>query len=148
MIWKLYLIFLFLTSIFIFVLCICKVYIIDTYIYITRYICACVPLLFNWQMFETTDIFIFFMYIVNSIFSKILTNKLSPTTGKAWILMEHGEESRNCNIYCFQDTHFTEIEYPFIVSLWRGECFINSFFSNQSGVVILCNTYFEYKFWI
>ena len=52
---------------------------------------------------------------------------------------------KNCNIYCLQDTHFTENDELAIKNLWGGECVFNSFTSNQRGVAIFFKKNFEYK---
>ena len=36
-------------------------------------------------------------------------------------------KTKNCNIYCLQDTHFTEKDEPMIKNLWGGDCIFNSF---------------------
>ena len=54
-------------------------------------------------------------------------------------------KSKNCNIYCLQDTHFTVKDECSIRNLWGGDCIFNSFSSNQRGVAILINKNFEYK---
>ena len=54
-------------------------------------------------------------------------------------------KSKSYNIYCLQDTHFTEREESFIRNQWGGECIFNSFSSNQRGVAILFNNNFDYK---
>ena len=54
-------------------------------------------------------------------------------------------KSKNCNIYCLQDTHFTEKDQQSVQNLWGGECVFNSFSSSQRGVAILFNKNFEYK---
>lgn len=54
-------------------------------------------------------------------------------------------KTKGCNIYCLQDTHFTNNDEPFIKNLWGGECIFNSYSSNQRGVAILFNNNFEYK---
>lgn len=54
-------------------------------------------------------------------------------------------KSKNYNIYCLQDTHFTEKDEISIKNLWGGECVFNSYRSNQRGVAILFNNNFEHK---
>ena len=54
-------------------------------------------------------------------------------------------KSKKCNIYCLQDTHFTENDERNIRNLWGGDCIFNSYSSNQRGVAILFNNNFEYK---
>ena len=54
-------------------------------------------------------------------------------------------KSKQYNILCLQDTHFTEKDEPFIRSQWGGECLFNSYLSNHRGVSILFNKDCEYK---
>ena len=53
-------------------------------------------------------------------------------------------KSKDYNIYCLQDTHFTEQEEVLIRRQWGGECIFNSFASNQGGVAIMFNNNFEF----
>ncbi|MCG8075818.1 MAG: hypothetical protein JAY75_06205, partial [Candidatus Thiodiazotropha taylori] len=53
--------------------------------------------------------------------------------------------SKKFQIYCLQDTHFTDKLEPYIRSEWGGEVIFNSFTSNARGVCILFNNDFEYK---
>lgn len=52
---------------------------------------------------------------------------------------------QNFNIYCLQDTHFTESLHPYISAEWGGEVLYSSYTSNSRGVCILFNNDFEYK---
>ena len=54
--------------------------------------------------------------------------------------------TKNYNIICLQDTHFTEEEEKSISSQWGYDCFFNSFTSNARGVPILINSNFEFEF--
>ena len=54
-------------------------------------------------------------------------------------------KSKNCNIYCLQDTHFTKNDETAIQNQWGGEFIFNSFVSNQRSVAILLSNNFEYK---
>ncbi len=54
-------------------------------------------------------------------------------------------KSKNCSIYCLQDTQFTSKEEPFIRNQWGGECIFNSLSSNQRGVAIMFSKNLEYK---
>ncbi len=49
------------------------------------------------------------------------------------------------NIYCLQDTHFTEDDETLIRSQWGHDCFISPGRSNARGVAILFSNDFEYK---
>ena len=51
----------------------------------------------------------------------------------------------NANIYCLQDTHFTQDKEIIIRSEWGYECLFSSFCSNSRGVCILFNNNFGYK---
>ena len=53
-------------------------------------------------------------------------------------------KSKDYNIYCLQDTHFTEQEEVLIRRQWGGKCFFNSFASNQRGVAIMFNSNTEF----
>ena len=54
-------------------------------------------------------------------------------------------KTKNCDIYCIQDTHFTcEIENQ-VRSTWGNDIFFSSFASNSRGVAICFNNTFEYK---
>lgn len=48
-------------------------------------------------------------------------------------------------IFCLQDTHFTESLEPYISAEWGGEVIYSSYTSNARGVCILFNNDFEYK---
>ena len=54
-------------------------------------------------------------------------------------------KSKNCNIYCLQDTHLTKNDETAIRNQWGGKCIFNSFASNQRGAAILLSNNFEYK---
>jgi exonuclease III len=54
-------------------------------------------------------------------------------------------KSKNCNIDCLQDTHFTKNDETAIKNQWGGECIFSSFASNQRGVAILLSNHFEYR---
>ena len=51
----------------------------------------------------------------------------------------------NCDIYCLQETHFTDTEERSILDLWNGECLFNNYKSNARGVAILFGKNLEYK---
>ena len=51
----------------------------------------------------------------------------------------------NSDIYCLQETHFTDTEKQSIRNLWNGECIFNYYTSNAKGVAILFGKNFEYK---
>ena len=57
----------------------------------------------------------------------------------------HFLKSKNYNIYCLQDTHFTSEIESSIRSMWGFDCFFSSFSSNSRGVSILFNNNFEYE---
>ena len=48
-------------------------------------------------------------------------------------------------IYCLQETHFTENLEPYIRAEWGGNIVFNSYTSNSKGVCILFNNNLEYK---
>ena len=52
----------------------------------------------------------------------------------------------NYNIYCIQDTHFTENIENIVRNMWGFECYFSSFKSNSRGVAILINNNFEFEF--
>ena len=54
-------------------------------------------------------------------------------------------KSKKFNIYCLQDTHFSEEDEVFVKNLWGGECYFSSFSSNQRGVAILLSANFDFK---
>lgn len=54
-------------------------------------------------------------------------------------------KSMNYNIYCLQDTHFTDKLEPYIQAQWGYKCFFNSYKSNARGVAIMINNNFEYQ---
>ena len=43
----------------------------------------------------------------------------------------------DCDIYCLQETHFTDTEERSILNLWKGEYLFNNYRLNARGVVIL-----------
>ena len=49
------------------------------------------------------------------------------------------------DIYCLQETHFTDTEKHLIRNLWEGECLFSNYTSNSRGVAILFGKNFEYK---
>ena len=51
----------------------------------------------------------------------------------------------DCDIYCLQETHFTDTEERSILDLWKGECLFNNYRSNARGVVILFGKKLECK---
>ena len=51
----------------------------------------------------------------------------------------------DCDIYCLQETHFTDTEERSILDLWYGECLFNNYRSNARGVAILFGKNLEYK---
>ena len=53
--------------------------------------------------------------------------------------------NQNSDIYCLQETHFTDTEKQSIRNLWNGECIFNNYTSNAKGVAILFGKNFEYK---
>ena len=53
--------------------------------------------------------------------------------------------SKNYNIYCLQDTHFTEEDENIIRSQWGYDCYISPGRSNARGVAVLFNNNFEHK---
>ena len=54
-------------------------------------------------------------------------------------------KSKNHNIYCLQDTHFTQEIHKEVRSMWGYECHFSSVRSNSRGTAILINNNFEYK---
>ena len=57
----------------------------------------------------------------------------------------HYLRSKNMQIYCLQETHFTENLEPYIRAEWGGNIVFNSYTSNSKGVCILFNNNLEYK---
>ena len=53
--------------------------------------------------------------------------------------------SKNYNIFCLQDTHFTPEIANIIRAEWGFDCYFNSLNSNSRGVAIFFNNNFEYK---
>ena len=51
----------------------------------------------------------------------------------------------NFDIYCLQETHFTDTERHLIRNLWNGECLFGNYTSNARGVEILFGKNHEYK---
>ena len=51
---------------------------------------------------------------------------------------------KNFNIYCLQDTHFTEAQETQIQDMWGYNCYFSSYTSNAQGVCILFNNNFEF----
>ena len=51
----------------------------------------------------------------------------------------------NCDIYCLQETHFTDTEERSILDLWNGECLFNNYKSNARGVAILFGYYCQWN---
>jgi len=49
------------------------------------------------------------------------------------------------NIYCLQDTHFTDKLEPYIKAQWGYTCIFNSYTSNSRGVAIMLNNNFDLK---
>lgn len=54
-------------------------------------------------------------------------------------------KSKKCNIYCIQDTHFTNESEMNIKTMWGYECYFSSFSSNSRGVAIMFNNNVEFK---
>ncbi len=54
-------------------------------------------------------------------------------------------KSKQCGIYCLQDTHFVAQDESKIRNEWGGECIFNFYTSNQRGVAILFSTDLEFK---
>ena len=52
---------------------------------------------------------------------------------------------KHFDIYCLQDTHFTNELEPYIQTQWGYKCIFNSFTSSSRGVVVMLNNSFEYK---
>ena len=57
----------------------------------------------------------------------------------------HFLRSKNIQICCLQETHFTESLEPYIRAEWGGNVVFNSYTSNSKGVCILFNNNLEYK---
>ena len=57
----------------------------------------------------------------------------------------HYLRSKNIQICCLQETHFTESFEPYIRAEWGGNVVFNSYTSNSKGVCILFNNNLEYK---
>lgn len=57
----------------------------------------------------------------------------------------HHLRQKKFQIYCLQDTHFTENLEPYICAEWGGQILFSSNTSNSRGVCILFNNDFEYK---
>ena len=51
---------------------------------------------------------------------------------------------KNYNIYCLQDTHFTESQENLIQNMWGHQCYFSSYTSNARGVCIFLNNNFEF----
>ena len=54
-------------------------------------------------------------------------------------------KSKQCDIYCIQDTHFTCDIENHVRNSWGYESFFSSFASNSRGVAFLFNNTFEFK---
>ena len=54
-------------------------------------------------------------------------------------------KNKACNIYCLQDTHFTNSCEKDIYNVWGYQCFFSSYRSNSRGVAILFNNNFDFK---
>lgn len=54
-------------------------------------------------------------------------------------------KNTNFDIYCLQETHFTDTEEKSVLNLWNGECLFNNYRSNARGVAILFGKNMEYK---
>ena len=54
-------------------------------------------------------------------------------------------EQLNCDIFCLQDTHWTEKDCQKIKNYWPGEMISNGFKSNSRGVAVLMKKTFEYS---
>ena len=54
-------------------------------------------------------------------------------------------KSKNYNIVCLQDTHWTKKDKESVKDIWGGECFLHGMKSNSRGIAILLGTNFEYK---
>ena len=54
-------------------------------------------------------------------------------------------KSKQCDIYCIQDTHFTCDIENHVRNSWGYESFFSSFASNSRGVALLFNNTFEFK---
>ena len=54
-------------------------------------------------------------------------------------------KNTNFDIYCLQETHFTDREEKLILNLWNGECLFNNYRSNARGFAILFGKNMEYK---
>ena len=49
------------------------------------------------------------------------------------------------DIYCLQETHFTDEEEVHIRTQWNNDCYFSNYKSNAQGVAILFNKDIEYK---
>ena len=49
------------------------------------------------------------------------------------------------NIYCLQDTHFSQDMENEVRNLWGYQCFFSSYATNSRGVAILINNNFDFK---
>lgn len=54
-------------------------------------------------------------------------------------------KNMNFDIYCLQDTHFTESDEKLIRNLWDNDCIFSNFRSNARGVAILFNKNLNYN---
>ena len=54
-------------------------------------------------------------------------------------------KNMNFDIYCLQDTHFTERDEKLIRNLWDNDCIFSNFRSNARGVAILFNKNLNYN---
>ena len=54
-------------------------------------------------------------------------------------------KDQNSDIYCLQETHFTDKEKYQIRNLWNGECLFSNYTSNARGVALLLGKNFEFK---
>lgn len=54
-------------------------------------------------------------------------------------------KSMNFDIYCIQDTHFTDRDEILIREQWNGDCIFSNFRSNARGVAILFGNKIEFK---
>lgn len=54
-------------------------------------------------------------------------------------------KSTNFDIFCLQETHFTDTMEKSILNMWNGECLFNNYRSNSRGVAILFGKNIEYK---
>ena len=60
---------------------------------------------------------------------------------KTYLIISETKQNQIC---CLQDTHFTESLEPYIRAGWGGEIIYSSYTSNARGVCILLNNNFEY----